>query len=481
MDPGGPAPSVAPVPVAPVPALLLRLQEDAGNQAVGQLVRGAERQAAFNAALAGQDWPGAADALAGMSPEDQQAALGALSEQARAQLRAAAPAPVPAGPDVAAMSEGDKLLKAWEYAQEHLAPDVVAQVAGLFTPQSLAMLAGFGAAYVAAQLTPVGWVADGIALATLTISAIFVGRVVFDVFGDLGTYLGTAVHATTDQELRRAGAALSHAIAEGGVGLVVALVGKAIGGSAGRPYEGPPPTGYVEALTTEGVLIRMPVEAAAEVAPSALQQAALAYAVPMSPPPGPQPSGGGDGTGGPPPRGEEIWQEISDELTLDPADLEPAPADAAQAAADARAAGLIGARGQPGTADLATQPHKAATEVRGEYGVSGRDVQSAHVGPTSALRDTPGYRRGEAETVLLDKDVHAAFDKHWLTWARQQRAAGLTEVPVSQLYTVMLDAIDQIPGIAQRMKNAMAWRLQLELFRDLGLRPTDPVRVPGTR
>ena len=119
--------------------------------------------------------------------------------------------------------------------------------------------------------------------------------------------------------------------------------------------------------------------------------------------------------------------------------------------------------------------------MRGEYGVSGRDVQSAHVGPTSALRDTPGYRRGEAETVLLDKDVHAAFDKHWLTWARQQRAAGLTEVPVSQLYTVMLDAIDQIPGIAQRMKNAMAWRLQLELFRDLGLRPTDPVRVPGTR
>ena len=69
------------------------------------------------------------------------------------------------------MSEGDKLLKAWEYAQEHLAPDVVAQVAGLFTPQSLAMLAGFGAAYVAAQLTPVGWVADGIALATLTTRA----------------------------------------------------------------------------------------------------------------------------------------------------------------------------------------------------------------------------------------------------------------------------------------------------------------------
>ena len=481
VDPGGAdGPGTAATTVAPVPQLLLQLQSTAGNEAVGQLVRGAERQAAFNAALANQDWPTAAGALAGMSPDDQRAALAALNDDARAHLQAAAaPAPLPAVPDVAAMGDTDKLLKAWEYAQEHLAPDVRAQVAGLFTPESIAMMAAFGVAYIAAQLTPAGWVADGVALATLTISAIFVGRVVFDVTRDLGSYFVTALHATTDQELHTAGAALSHAIAEGGVALFVALLGKAIGGGkgGGRPYEGPPPEGYVEALTTDGVLVRMPAQAVAEMPPSALQGAAATYAVAMSPtPPGLESSGGGSGQ--PPVRGEEVWDEVSRELDLDPADLEPAPADAAQAAADARAAGLTGPQGQPGTADLATQPHSQAPEVREEYGVSGSDVQSAHVGPTSFLKDTPGYSRGGAETVLLDRATHTAFDKFWKDWAIGQRKAGRTQVSVSELYAVMLDAIDQIPGIAQRMKNALAWRLQLELFRDLGLRPTDAVGLP---
>jgi hypothetical protein len=80
-----------------------------------------------------------------MPPDDQRAALGALSDDARAHLQAAAaPAPLRAVPDVAAMGDTDKLLKAREYAQEHLAPDVRAQVAGLFTPQSIAMMAAFG-------------------------------------------------------------------------------------------------------------------------------------------------------------------------------------------------------------------------------------------------------------------------------------------------------------------------------------------------
>ncbi|MBV9940976.1 MAG: hypothetical protein JO262_02515 [Solirubrobacterales bacterium] len=37
---------------------------------------------------------------------------------------------------------------------------------------------------------------------------------------------------------------------------------------------------------------------------------------------------------------------------------------------------------------------------------------------------------------------------------------------------------DQLPELAQRVKNAMAWRLQLEIFRDLGLVPTDNVTLP---
>jgi hypothetical protein len=437
-----------------------------------------------------------------MSPADRNQELLALSPEGRGALRDAsnileptATNPVVAAidaiqgsavgggatapADVAAMATTDKLLKAKDYAMEHLGPDVRAQVEALFAPESLAMMAGFAVVYVAAQLTPAGWVADGLALATLSISTIFLGRVILDVSLDMARYFA-AVNATTDAQLRAAGAALSHGIAVGGVALFTALLGKAIGGKGGgQPYDGPPAQGFVEALTTEGVLVRMPTSAVAEVASApagALQQAA-AYAV-MTPPPGglgPSSSGGSSGSSPQAERGPEIWEELSNELGLEPPGPELSPAEAA---AQAEAGGLTGPRGAPGAVDLATQPHGAAPAVRGEYGVSGTDVQSAHIGPTSFLRDVPGYSRSGAETVLLDRATHAALDRNWKGWAIAQRQAGRTVVPISELYSVMLDAIEQTPGLSQRTKNALAWRLQLELFRDLNLRPTTTVELP---
>jgi hypothetical protein len=189
-----------------------------------------------------------------------------------------------------------------------------------------------------------------------------------------------------------------------------------------------------------------------------------------------------------PVRGPEVFDEISRELDFDPAMAEESPFDVGAAATDARDAGFTGTQGAPGTVDLATQSHSATSEVRAEYGVSGNDVQSAHIGPRSFLRDVPDYSRGRAETVLLDRDVHADFDVYWKDWAMEQRRAGRTQVPVSELHGVMLDAIEQIPGLPQRMRDAMAWRLDLELFRDLGLQPAHEATllypnikpVPGT-
>jgi hypothetical protein len=179
-----------------------------------------------------------------------------------------------------------------------------------------------------------------------------------------------------------------------------------------------------------------------------------------------------------PSRGPEVWEEISQELSLDPATDQDTPADVAAAAQRARASGLTGPPGQAGQVDLAVQPHRTAPEARAGQDVSGKDVQSAHIGPTSFLRDQPGYSRGGADTVLLDKATHAAFDKYWKDWAIAERHAGRTTTEVSKLYSVMLDAIGQIPGLQQRTKNAMVWRLHLELFRDLQLAPTDIVSLP---
>ena len=174
---------------------------------------------------------------------------------------------------------------------------------------------------------------------------------------------------------------------------------------------------------------------------------------------------------------DEVFARIGDELAHLPA-AAPSGTGPAAAVADARAAGLTGPWGAPGTADLAVQRHAEAPAVRGAYGVSGAQVQSAHAGPTSFLRDVPGYSRRDALTVLLPAGVHAAFDQHWKDWAIARRRAGDTQVSTAQLYAAMLTAVDRIPLLDQTTRNTIAWVIHRELFYDLGLTPGDLLTLP---
>lgn len=174
---------------------------------------------------------------------------------------------------------------------------------------------------------------------------------------------------------------------------------------------------------------------------------------------------------------DEVFARIGNELANLPASA-PSGTGPAAAVADARAAGLIGNQGAPGTADLAVQRHADASAVRGAYGVSGAQVQSAHAGPTSFLRDVPGYSRGNALTVLLPTWVHTAFDQHWKNWAIARRRAGDTRVRAEELYAAMLTAVDRIPLLDQATRNTIAWVIHRELFYDLGLSPGDLLTLP---
>jgi hypothetical protein len=173
--------------------------------------------------------------------------------------------------------------------------------------------------------------------------------------------------------------------------------------------------------------------------------------------------------------GPEIWGELRTELGLE---VPTGGQRTGSAVDDARAAGFVHGWNTPGSADLAVQPHRSASAVRGAYGITGSDAQSAHNAPTSFLRSEPGYSRGAAQTVLLDPATHRAFDAYWKTWAQNQRRAGQTHCRAHELYGVMLEAIDQIPGLQQRTKNAMAWQLHLEMFGDLGLRWNQDIPLP---
>jgi hypothetical protein len=173
-----------------------------------------------------------------------------------------------------------------------------------------------------------------------------------------------------------------------------------------------------------------------------------------------------------PVHGPEIWEEVSNAVDVGT----PAEGSAVE---DALAAGLAGPKGAPGTVDALFQQHRHASKIREDLGVSGQDVQSGHIGATSFLRDVKGYDREEAETALLERSIHnIGFDQHWKDWAKAQREAGRTEVTVAEMFDVMLDAIAKIPNLEQRMKHAMAWRLELELFRDLKLKPKQLIPLP---
>lgn len=269
----------------------------------------------FNEALASSNWTDAARALSELSDSDARDGLRALNSSTRESLRdgalalspqardrcvanieaveretpapsaASLPARSAAGTDIASLPASEKLARAFAYAGPELSTEARAQLAQLFSPRSLAITTGFVVAYIAAQLTPVGWVADAIALASLTVAAIFIGRVLFSIVQDLYRFF-SAVNATTDAELRTSGSALARAVVQGGLQIIILLITRGIARSRGGPPapRTPPPQGSLALVTSEGLVVRVPAEAAASLPPGfALRGAPPAAPVELPP------------------------------------------------------------------------------------------------------------------------------------------------------------------------------------------------------
>ena len=152
----------------------------------------------------------------------------------------------------------------------------------------------------------------------------------------------------------------------------------------------------------------------------------------------------------------------------------PKPASKAEAAknavADANKAGV--------KVDIGAQPHKNAPEVRAAKGVTGKEVNSAHVAPSSALRDTTGYVRGDAVTVALSRDTHRAMDAQWQKACRDMAAAGRKDMTVRELYNEVSKAIRNTDGLTTQQKGTLESMLHQELYGTMGLKPDDAVRLP---
>lgn len=152
------------------------------------------------------------------------------------------------------------------------------------------------------------------------------------------------------------------------------------------------------------------------------------------------------------PKGEEAWGELAEELKSIPDE------------------GKL-------NVDVELQKHSQAPKYR----QPGSGDQSAHVVPTSALRDTSGYVRSDALTVLLPPNIHAQFDNYWKAWSRAKAATGLKQVKVNEFLEVLKKGLDTVPELKGKVANTMYWRAELEVYSELGLKPTDLIRLPYSK
>ena len=435
--------------------------------------------ARFNDAISRNDHGAAVQALLGMSDADIRAAVPVLDAVSRNEIRDQASAlgtasgdrvaelveaAEPTAPratatpaaathaDVASMSRADRLMRAGEYAMEQIGPELRHELSALLSPRSIAAMVGFAALFIAAQLTPAGWIADAMVAALLTMTVLFVGWAAISIARDIARFL-SAINATSDDELRDSGQALARAAARAGIGIIVALLTRGIGRAGGQPPGGASATATAEMATAGGMRITVPINTVREV-PAAIPRhlSNLSYAV-MVPPPGGRAGGGGSDPGG---RGSRRTDPDVDEAVDRAFDEGRVRSDA----------------------PLRLHGHGSARTARRAIGVSGRDVESAHGAPRSAMSTTSGYSARAALARLLPRDVHRSMDAFWQQEARRLVASGRSTWTAQEMFEAVSQSILRTRGLSRDEMMSHIARLQDEIFVEWGLRPSDPVRLP---
>ncbi len=311
----------------PVDTPLLRmLQRSAGNQAVARLLRQdrgpiyrdtgvaastpsleQEYRLALRGANQTGDWRDAAEKLNGFNRTDLLSRLSELSDEQVAYLHLGAignprvgpqsqvalltmpgaprtsteapgitPAPATqaavaqalgrtvAGRLVSDMSATERLVEAFHRAD--IGEALREKILSVIKPEALVLaIISFVALFIASQFTPVGWAAD----LALALTTVFVGNALLTAAHHLINF-AAARHATTTEQLDRAGEEFARAVAEIGVDAVLLLVTHkmASGARGGPPSEGPPSGGVV--MVTKGGELALvaaktiPVEIAAQ-------------------------------------------------------------------------------------------------------------------------------------------------------------------------------------------------------------------------
>ncbi|WP_217994940.1 DUF4157 domain-containing protein [Methylogaea oryzae] len=179
------------------------------------------------------------------------------------------------------MSTGAKIFESITRSFRKLPGQGWERLKELLTPEAIAMMVGFTAAYVVSQTTPVGWVADIIVGGLIAATVLMVGREAIDIVKLLIAFSKKASGATSEQDLDQAAELLATAVSKAGVDIILAILFHKAGKAANLKPPGPRSPGLLEVMqkgggkikttlldtpatadyvTEGGMVIRMPVE-----------------------------------------------------------------------------------------------------------------------------------------------------------------------------------------------------------------------------
>ena len=142
--------------------------------------------------------------------------------------------------DVANMSLQDRLGEAVSRSGRHMPAELAREVAAIFTPMNIAIMAGTLVVWAGSHFAGVGFLAD---IILLCLGVVFLGWTAVELAGVLYEFATVLADAKTEADLERAGVLFAQAVLLAGVGAVSAVL---LRGGAGavrnaRAAATPPP------------------------------------------------------------------------------------------------------------------------------------------------------------------------------------------------------------------------------------------------
>ncbi len=150
---------------------------------------------------------------------------------------------------VANWSTEAKIKKAVESAIGQLGGELGERLKELLSPEAIAIMAAFVAAYIFSQLCPVGWLADIVVAGLIAATIIMLKDEAISIVELLIKFVEKAEGAKSISDINEAGQALAAAVTKAGVDIIVAILLHKAGKAANLKPPTPRSPGLVDALT----------------------------------------------------------------------------------------------------------------------------------------------------------------------------------------------------------------------------------------